>query len=284
MLYSLYRIGRYMALMLPLKACYAAAVFLADIYYLFARRDKIDLEYNLTIVLGKKDKKLIRRYIRNVFRNFAKYLADFFRFSKLNRDFMLSRITVEGKENLDKALAKGNGLILVAAHMGNWELGAAIVASLGYPLYVIALDHKDKRINDFFLEQRAVADVKVIPVGAQLKNCFRILRKNNLLAIAGDRVFSDYGVSANFFGRKAYLPKGTAFFSLKTGAAIIPTFTLRRKDDTFKMVFEQPIESAPGVADEAGIKGVMQRYLPVIEKYIRSYPDQWYAFRKMWQE
>ena len=91
-------------------------------------------------------------------------------------------------------------------------------------------------------------------------------------------------MSANFFGSKAYLPKGTAFFSLKTGAAIIPTFTLRRKDDTFKMVFEQPIESGPGMADEAGIRGVMQRYVPVLEKYIRSYPDQWYAFRKMWQE
>jgi len=284
MLYSLYRVGRYFSVMLPIRACYAVAVFMADIYYLFARRDKIDLEYNLRVVLGNKDKKLIRKHIRGIFRNFAKYLADFFRFAKLDRDYILSHITIEGKENLDKALAKGNGVILVGAHMGNWELGATIIASLGYPLHVIALEHKDSRINDFFIRQRALADVKVIPIGAQLKNCFRILRKNNLLGIVGDRNFSNHGVCMDFFGRKASFPKGAAFFGLKTGAPIVPTLTLRMKDETFKLIFEPPISCDSAETAEAGIATIMRRYIPVIEKYVRAYPDQWYAFRKVWQE
>lgn len=283
MLYSLYRTGRKLVLLLPLEVCYAAAVFLADIYWVFARKDKIALEYNLAVVLGTKDKKLIQRCIRNVFRNFAKYLVDFFRFSKLDRNYILSHITVDGKENLDKALAKGKGVLLVAAHMGNWELGAAVVASLGYQLYAIVLDHKDKRINDFFLEQRAIVDVKVIPIGIHLKSCFRILKRNNILAIVGDRDFSNHGVNANFFGRETVLPKGPAFFHLKTGAPIIPTFMLRTDGDTFKLVLEEPIECGTGETGESGIRAIIEQYVPVIEKYIKAYPDQWYAFRKMWQ-
>ncbi len=284
MLYSLYRIGRWFALMLPVSVCYAVAVFMADVYYLFARKDKAELEYNLMVVLGNKNKKLIRRHIRGIFRNFAKYLVDFFRFAKLDQDYMVNYITMEGKENLDKALAAGNGVILVGAHMGNWELGGVIVASLGYPLSVIALEHKDSRINDFFLQQRSLANVKVIPVGAQLKNCFRVLRKNNILGIVGDRNFSDHGIYMDFFGRKAVFPKGAAFFSLKTGASIVPTFTLRMKDDTFRQIFAPPIPRGFGENTEDGIATIMRRYISVIEKYIKEYPDQWYAFRKMWKK
>ncbi len=283
MLYLLYRVGRRFALLLPIGACYAMAVFMADVYYLFARRDKIDLEYNLRVVLGNDDKKLIQKHVRGIFRNFAKYLADFFRFAKLDRDYIMSHITVEGKENVDKALSKGKGALLVAAHMGNWELGGAVVASLGYPLYAIVLGHKDKKINSFFLEQRTIADMKIIPVGAQLRNCFRILRQNNLIAIVGDRNFSNHGVMANFFNREAVLPRGPAFFSLKTGAPIILTLMIRTKGDNFKLIFEKPIESVPQKTDEAGIKSVMQRYVPLLEKYIKAYPDQWYAFRRVWQ-
>jgi len=283
MMASLYRAGVRLALMFPLKACYAMAVFLADAYYFFARKDRVDLEYNLGIALGSEDKKLIRKHVKSVFRNFAKYLADFFRFEKLDRDYMLSNIAIEGKENLDKALAKGKGVILVGAHMGNWELGGAIIASFGYPVYVIALDHKDSEVNDFFVRQRALVDVKVIPIGAQLKNCFRVLRKNHLLGIVGDRNFSDHGVAIDFFGQKASFPKGAAFFSLKTGAAIVPTLTLRAKDETFKLVFEPPIACDPGETTEAGIITIMKRYVQVIEKYVKAYPGQWYAFRKVWQ-
>jgi len=139
MLHSLYRVGRWFAVMLPVGVCYATAVFMADVYYLFARGDKIDLEYNLRVVLGSEDRKVIRKHIRGIFRNFAKYLVDFLRSAKLDQDYILSHVAIEGKENLDKALAKGSGVILVGAHMGNWELGGAIIASLGYRwLFLIA--------------------------------------------------------------------------------------------------------------------------------------------------
>lgn len=283
MLYYFYKIGRYLALKMPLNIAYKAAVILADIYHFFAWNDRKNLEYNLKIVLKTDDKEIIANHTKSVFRNFAKYLVDFFRFAKLNRDYILSHITIEGKENIDKALARGKGVIILAAHIGNWELGGAITASLGYPFYAIALDHKDKRINDFFLGQRGLCNVKIIPIGARLKNCFKVLKKNLLLGIIADRDFSAHGEKTNFFGRPTLMPKGPAFFSLKTGASIIPLFPLRTKDDRFKVVFEEALESKSTGNEEADIKSVMEEYIAVIERYIRAFPDQWFVFRKVWQ-
>lgn len=282
MLYYFYRIGSSLALRAGLKTCYKAAVICADIYCFFAREDKKNLEYNLKIALGTNDRKIIKKHIKNVFRNFAKHLVDFLRLSRLTRDYILSHANIEGKENVDKALGAGKGVVMVTAHHGNWEMGAAMIASLGCPFYAIALDHKDKRINDFFLRQRAFGDVKIIPLGTQIKKCFKVLKKNNLLAIVGDRDFSDTGVKVNFFGHQTILPKGPAIFSLRTGAPIIPTFTIRTKDDNVKLIFEKPLESKNLTNSEADVKNLMREYLSVIERYIRDFPGQWYAFRKVW--
>ena len=283
MLYFLYKIGRRFALKLSRKTCYRIAVVLADVYYFFARNDRKNIGDNLKVVLGTGDHKAITRHTKKIFRNFAKYLADFFRFSQLSGDHILRFTEIEGKKNLDEALKRGKGVISLSAHLGNWELGAAIVASMGYPLYVIALNHKDTRINDFFLQQRAVADVKVIPIGSQLKNCFKVLRKNAVLGIAGDRTFSNHGIWADFFGRPAKLPQGPAFFSLRTGALIIPTFLMRKKDDSFRLSFEKPIENEKTENGEADIKNAVKKYIGVTERYIKSFPDQWYAFKKVWE-
>jgi len=281
-LYLAYNLAQRLVLKLPLGKGYRIAVFIADIYYIFARKDREALRENMKVILGKDDKKLIDGYIRNVFRNFAKYLVDFFRFSTMSREYILKYINICGKENLDKTLARGKGAVILSAHIGNWELGGAVVGTLGYSIYAIALDHKDERVNNFFINQRAICDMKIIPIGSQLKNCFRILRKNSLLAILGDRDFSSHGVQAEFFGKTTLMPKGPAFFSLRTGAPIIPTFSIREKDDSFRLVFEEPIESAENGRSEEAVKSVMARYIAVIERYIRKYPDQWYAFRKIW--
>ena len=268
---------------LSLKAGYKLADIVSDIYYFFARNDRENLQCNLRIALKTDDKKIINAHIKNIFRNFAKYLVDFLRFEKLDNDYILSHVKLEGKENLDKARAKGKGAIVLTAHIGNWELGGGVVASMGYPLYVIALDHKDKRINDLFLHQRASVDVKVIPIGAQIKSCFRVLKKNWLLAIVGDRDFTNHGIKIAFFGQPTVFPKGPAVFSLRTGAAIIPTFVIRTENDAFKIIFEEPLEIKPTGNEAEDIKAIMQSYIAVIEKYVRSFPDQWCAFKKVWE-
>ena len=284
MLYYFYISARRLVLHVPIEIGYKVAVFLANIYYCFARDDKKNLKDNLEIVLGKIDKKTMEAAIKNVFRNFAKYLVDFFRFSKIDNEFILKHVSIKGKENLDKTVAHGKGTIFLTAHIGNWELGGAVVASLGYPFYAIVLDHQDKRINDFFISQRAVCGANIIGIGSQLRNCFRVLRKNATLAIVGDKDFTNNGIPTVFFGKLAILPKGPAIFSLRTGAPIVPTFVIRTKDDKFVLHFEDPIYPKHTGSEALDVKNVMDSYLRVMERFIYQYPDQWYAFRKVWSE
>ena len=220
-LYILYRMGIFLALNVPLKVGYKIATFLAIVKYTFSPRDRRYIQKNLRIALSQKSDEEIARLSRQAFINFAKYLVDFFRFSKIDARYIEKNVLIKNRGYIDEALSHKKGVILVGAHIGNWELAAAVVAALGYKLNVVALNHSYKKINDFFIGQRNSKGITVIPVGMAVRRCFDVLRKNEVLGMLGDRDFTNHGFKTIFFGKKAIIPKGPAAFSLKTGAPLI---------------------------------------------------------------
>lgn len=282
--YILYRIGEFIALHLPLKIAYGVAVLISDLRYIFAFQDRKQVRQNLETIFPEKSEREIRRIRIRMFRNFAKYLVDFFRFSKIDKEYIRKHVRIENIRYVDEALGKGKGVITLTAHLGNWELGGVVVALLGYPFYAVALPHKHKKVNDFFNFHRENKGVKVIPLGRAVRQCLNVLKNNGLVALAGDRDFTEKGIVIDFFGKPAFLPEGAAAFSLKAGAPIVPGFMLRNVDDSFTLTMGEPLEFTPGKDKHADIKRIIMRYKTIFEDYIRKYPDQWYMFRKFWIE
>lgn len=279
--YSLYKFGQWLVLKLPLRFCYGLAVFLSDVHYMFADKDRLYTWQNLKAIFPHKRTKDIRRIRRRMFRNFAKYLVDFFRFPIIDQNYIEKFITLENRHHIDEALKKNKGVIVLTAHIGNWELGGLTLGVLGYPFWAVALEHKNKKVNDFFNIRRESKGVRVIQFGKAAKTCLNLLKSNKLVALLGDRDFSnEAGLVMNFFGKKSYIPKGPAAFAIKTGALIVPGFMIRNPDDTFTLRMEKPIETLPSDTMET----VTAKCLHVIENYIKEYPDQWYMFRKFWAE
>lgn len=279
--YILYRVGQFIALNLPLKAGYAIAQGISDLRYIFAFMDRKAVSENLKAIFPEKSDREIRRIRIRVFRNFAKYLVDFFRFSKITRDEVKKYIGIENSHYFDEVLKKGKGVVVLSAHLGNWELGGAVVGLLGYSLWVVVLPHKDKKVDEFFNRQRESKGVKIIPLGKAARQCFRVLRNNELLGLVGDKDFSDKGVVLDFFGRPALFPQGPAELALKTGAVIVPAFMVRNGDDSCTLKIENPIEFSPtGSPDD--LSNLMRRYITIMEEAIKKYPEQWYMFRRFW--
>lgn len=287
--YLLYRIGRCLALKAPLKVSYRTAVFLADIQYNISAKERQAVIENLKVVLNKTTADAeLENIAKDTFRNFAKYLVDFFRFSRVDSGYIKNFIKVEGISNIDEALKGGKGVIMLSAHLGNWELGGFILSMIGYKTNAVVLTHQNEKINEFFIKQRALSNLKSIEIGAGLRSCYNALKNNELLALLGDRDFSNRGILTLFFGKEAMMPRGPSVLSYRTGAAIVPCFILRNPDDTFSFTFEKPIfPNAEGEEGEEGdeeivVRLIMKKYLPVMEYYISRHPGQWHVFREFW--
>ena len=283
-LYALYRIGVALSLALPLKASYYMAGVIAGLYCRVSKKDRMAVIDNLKTVLGcRADDARLAVMGREVFKNFAKYLVDFFRFAKIDETYIKRLVTVEGTEHIDAALKAGKGAILLSAHIGNWELGGAALSFLGYPVNAVVLTHRNEKINDFFTGQRLHVRIRPIEIGASLKACYRAIKCNGLLALLGDRDFTKNGIVMNFFGKPATIPRGPAVFAYRQGSAVLPTFMVRNPDDTFRLFVEGPIIADRAKEEGAAVKEVAEKYLRAIESCIRKYPTQWYVFRNIWE-
>jgi KDO2-lipid IV(A) lauroyltransferase len=277
-MYYLFLIGKFLSLTFPREFCYFVAKIIASLYFYFSKKDREVLNYNLSLIV--KDKKKLKKCIREVFINFSYYLVDFFWYSKLNKEFIKKYVKITGLEHIEEALKRKKGVIAITAHLGNYELGGAITSLLGYPLYAVALPHKDKRVDNFFNSQRKRVGLKIIPTGgATIKRCISVLRKGEILALLGDRDFSRSGIKIEMFSSYAFLPKGVAFFSLKTKSTVIPSFLIREEKKFYHLIFEKPIFSQDEDLKE---KDIIEKYAKVLEKYLEKYPQQWYMFEKYW--
>lgn len=283
--FILYKIGQFLVLLLPLKSSYWLAERLADLKCFFTPSDRHAVMSNLEIVTGEKNQLVLHGYAYEVYRNFAKYLVDFFSFSKIDSNYIKKYIKLENLDYIDGVLKKGKGIIALTAHLGSWELGGVILSELGYPLNAIVLNHQAKLVNRFFNKQRHSSGqgMKVIPLGVAVRNAFKCLSNNEILAILADRDYLKNGLKVNFFNRSCVIPKGPARLSLKFGTPIIPVFVIREPGDTFRFIFDTPIDFLPTGNTDLDLVSLTQACTRVLEKYIRLYPTQWFMFRRFWE-
>ncbi len=280
-MYYFFLLGKIIALSLPRGVVYLFARFFALTNFYFSRKDREAVIYNLRPLV--EDCKKRKKAAKDVFINFAYYLVDFFRYSKLNTKFIKRYVKFEGLEIIDQKMKEKKGIILVTAHLGNYELGGAVLSLLGYPLSVVALPHLDLRTNNFFNKQRRRVGIKVIPTGLSVKESIEVLNQGKILALLGDRDFSHSGRKSRMFSRYAHIPRGLAFFAKKSKAALVPAFFIRENKYCYRLCFEKEIEARQDSRSDGFEEEVIKKYVSVLEKYLKKYPQQWYLFQKYWR-
>ena len=284
-LYFFYKIGQSLALFIPRKLGYRIGVFITGFKFFFSRQERRAMLGNLALITGKEKLQLVK-YPRYIYANFGRYLVDFFRAEKVDKNFVEKYIKIENIHYMDESLEKGHGAIGLTAHLGNWELCAQVMGILGYKMNAVALTHLNKKVDDFFSKQRQSKGVNVIPVGVSVRKCFAALKRNEIVGILGDRDFSGKnGIHVDFFSKTMLAPKGPAVLSLRTKAAIVPVFVIRDEKDEqyFNCIFEKPIYPLNTGNEEADIRIITEQYIKVIEKVIKKYPKQWFIFHEFWK-
>jgi len=271
-------------LFIPRKAALRLGSFLGDIAFLLSRKERAIAVRNLSIAFGaEKSSRDILTICHNCFRNLGKGLMEFLQFPRLKAEKLSSIITVEGKQNIDESFQKGKGVIALSAHFGNWELLGAALQLSGYPTNPIIRPAKLKWLDTLVNRYREGTGLRCISRGASVKAALLCLKKNELLGILADIDTRVDGVFVGFFGRPAYTPRGPVSIALKTGAVLLPTFIIRQKDDTHRLIINKGMKLKTTGDIEEDIRLNTEAYTKIIESYIREYPEQWVWFHERWK-
>jgi KDO2-lipid IV(A) lauroyltransferase len=271
--------------MLPLSVQYAIARRCADAYRLAGRRARANVRANLRVALGPDaPESLISQETRAVFRSFGMYLCEFFQHPRMDEHYLAAHVLVQGRENLDAALALGRGVIFCSGHYSNWELGAIVVARLGYPITAVIQPQADPRTNDVFLRSRSVPNLTVAPTQHGAKSALKALRANHTVALMGDRATGGPIVPVTFFGRTTWLPQGPWRIALVSGAALLPTFMSRRADHSFTLHIGAPVAAPAEGSPRERMAALAQGWADSFAARLRADPGQWATFQRVWPE
>jgi KDO2-lipid IV(A) lauroyltransferase len=219
------------------------------------------------------------RIADGVFRSIGRLLATFARFPRITRANVSEYIRYEGLDNLKQAQARGRGVLIATAHLGNWELSAFAHALMTAPMNIVVRPLDNRRIDRLVEKFRALSGNRIIEKRDAARGILRALSANEAVGILIDQnSAADQGVFIDFFGIKACAGSAFAKLAHHSGAAVVPGFALYSEAERrYVLRFYPPVEITGDVAADT------QRIHSQLESVIRDYPDQWLWIHRRWK-
>ncbi len=267
---------------LPTGMAQQLGAALGDLLFWTVPRYRTVARRNLKAAFGWEGPR-VEAMARRVFRNIGKSLVEFLRLPALPAAEVRRLCTLEGMEHLRAALAAGRGAMIITAHYGSWELLAARLVVEGIPLSVVAREADDSAINTLVNRIREGCGYRVISRQSAPRGILEALRRNEVVAILMDQNTTQGGQFVPFFGRTAATVTGPAVLALRTGAALLPGFSIRQRDDRHLGRLWPPVVPSRTGDLAADVLELTAHLTRLIEAQVRADPSQWLWIHDRWR-
>jgi lauroyl/myristoyl acyltransferase len=238
---------------------------------------------HLAIILPGSSRAM--NYLR-VFRTFYNYSWTISEAAihKLNKEEFAYEII--GADWLDQ-LGAAQGAIVLTAHMGNYDLGAALFAQkFNREIRLVRAPEPDQQTAEHLsasLEKSGEGAVKVDynTAGALLSfDLLNALRLGEIVSIQGDRVDAELAtIAAHLFGKEVRLPNGPFVLGQVSRAPIYPLFIARSGYRSYQIIVREPITVLRTGRDrEDDLAEAVEKWGRILEQLLAEHWHQWFAF------
>src|SRR5271163_2711826 len=177
---------------------------------------------------------------------------------------------VQGLENLQAALAKGRGAIMIGGHFTTIEIATRILGTV-VPLNVLYRPTKNAVLSHIMLTS-FLRHGKPIPYD-DIRSMIRALKNNEAVWYAPDQSYRNKGAAmVNFFGIPAATNTATSRLARISGAAVLTYFGERLPGRAgYRVVIGPEWEHFPGPDPIQDV----ERYNRLLEAQVRKVPEQY---------
>jgi len=274
---------------LPRRSMHRGGRALASVYYRLRPKYLDAARRNLAVILGtSEDAPEVRRLAFEMVVSHFKAWVDFLHFATRPPEEAAQLVEgVIGYSRIVEGRLAGKGVLLLTAHLGNWEVGGLMLARVNQPIHVVlvpdmfpGVERERRRLH----QRSGVTEIRVDRTFVPTLAVLRALGRNDIVAMQGDRDFDNTGVAVPFFGREAFFPRGPFRVAMASGATVLPAFIVRLPDGRYRAIVEEPLVVDSAGDRDAALRRNIQRYVAILERYVREYPDQWYCFYPFWDD
>ena len=281
--YAAFSVVRLLIKVLPRKTSLKVGALIGQsFYYLHKSRRKL-AGSNLKAAFPTYTKIECDRVLRSTFEHLGRQLVELLNFDRMSKEEMLDLLDVTGKEHVEQALAKGKAIMFYSGHIGYWELFSIGHGLLFKPTAIVARTLDNPFLENVVAEIRTRVGTRVLSRQGAIRALLKALLKKETVAMMIDQHMHDRSaVTVKFFNRPASTTSALAALALRTGAVVIPVFTLPLSGGRYRLIYEEPVK-CPADDDPDPVRTYTQSCTDVLEMYVRQYPNLWLWMHRRWR-
>jgi Kdo2-lipid IVA lauroyltransferase/acyltransferase len=236
---------------------------------------------NLRHAFPDRDEAWIHRTASDSYAHLAREALLTWHYSKAGIDALNENAVIEGIDAFGDAMAAGNGAILLAGHLGNWELGSALVASR-FPFDAVVRRQRNPLFDRAINGSRESFGMRIIDRTNSTRAILSSLRENRVVALIADQDARDSGFFVPFFNRLASSPRGPGVLALRTGAPLVLMVPLLRPDGKLHVRYRRLEFETAGDPDTAA-RDITALFAAGLEAGVREAPAQYLWHHRRWK-
>jgi len=254
------------------------------LYYFALSHRRIVLR-NLQFVYPEWSRNQIHNLTKRICQHFGITILEFLQMVYLSPEELVKSVKIRGMEILAEALSNQRGVVLISAHIGNWEIAWQVCPGyLQRQITGVAKKLRNKRLNRMIHNRRTHFGNRILYKKGALPDLMQTLRRGGMVGLLLDISRRFDGVEVTFFGHRATATPAAAMLALRCKSPIIPAFSHRNAEGQLIIQIEPPIEIRRTGDLRADLQINTQLITDRVERVIRNYPDQWNWTLKRWKE
>lgn len=271
---------RFLAI-LPLPVLYAACGALASLARVVGWRRRY-VRNGIARCMPDATEAERRRVAADFYRYLGELVAESVHGCRIDEADLVERLRFENAEVVERALAEGRKVLLLTAHLCNWEwLVLRCSTVFGVPLSAAYKPTRRERLNRELTAMRSRLGTTMVPAKQVVNYLAANRRRVRLMALVADQspaAGREQQHWINFFGTETDFFAGPGWISARMGFE--PIFIAMRREGRGRYVARfVPL----GSADRAHPERTLEAYVRAVEDAVRAQPAQYFWAYNRWK-
>lgn len=195
--------------------------------------------------------------------------------------------TFNDYEKLREIIQEKKGVVVLLAHVGNWQTSLARLQSLDTDVHAL-MEFDVERVSKHFFELRGETPFHIIDVHGFMGGMIEAttaLQKGGLVMMMADRLYKGRSEEVKFLGHTVRFPVAAYHLAATAGSPVVILLSAKTGPKSYSMaLWDILYPGQTGKDRNEELKECARRFSSALERYVEHYPYQWYNFFDIWKQ
>ena len=269
---------------LSFNGAYRLGKIIGSIFYRSGLRRHVAMT-NLDIAFGDSKSTAEKEKIyRDSLVNFGQVIVNWLRLPFMKESFWKENVKFTNEELLKRVMNRKKGAILLAGHIGMWDLAGGKIGMSGYPFSVVARRIKNSFLDKWAIDTRCRMNFGTIQNRKSMNRIKEGLRRGEAIAMALDQGMQlEQGVFIDWMGRPACSVRSVSYIAKTMGTPVIMAYMLQHGPKEFEVICRDEVSYDSHADPKQELLLNTQKQSDIVQRVILEHPGQWFWIHKRWK-